>query len=161
MNIEYRLATPYVVMCIWVTREEIPNELPPLIGKVYHWLKEKQTEPAGPPFFEYRVMTGGKCHVCVGFPLRKAVEGDDTVHAGAFPEGEYATSTHIGPYAALPGANMALNEWFQMLGYSQRFLENSDSVYSGSRAEFYLSDPKTETDPKKWRTDIAVWVKRS
>ncbi len=160
MNIGYRISSPYAVICKWVTPEEISSELPKLIGEVSQWLREKNKDLSGAPFFEYRVMNAGRIHVCVGFPVPEPIEGDERVHAGAFPEGEYASTIYTGPYSNLLSANERLNTWFQSEGYEQRFLENNDQVFSGSRTEFYLTDPAVETDQSKWKTEIAVWVKR-
>jgi len=161
MNIGYRLSSPYMVICRWVSRETIATELPPLINEVREWLEARRIDTCGPAFFEYRVMNGNRMHVCVGFPVAGLREGDEKVHAGAFPEGDYATVTYNGSYAGLLKANTLLNEWFQSLGYEQRFLENSDKVFSGSRTEFYLTDPATEPDETKWKTKMAVYVTRA
>lgn len=59
----YRIEQNYIAIAKKVLRKDIPKALPPLIPKLKSWLKSKNIEPAGPPFFllsaNGRSTTGG------------------------------------------------------------------------------------------------------
>ncbi len=82
---------PYVAIRKQVAMQDIPTELPPLIGEVFGWLEKKGAAPVGAPFFRYFSMDpNGNIDVDVGVPTATALQGDERVHAGSFAAGRYA-----------------------------------------------------------------------
>jgi len=155
-KIEHRDSQPYVAIVRNVNMQEIPNVLPPLIPEIFAWIEKNKVEADGPPFFHYRKMDGGSMIESeVGVPVKKPVQGDEKVKAGAFSEGDYATVTYYGPYSNLRSIHQKLEEWISKNGYEHKVETENNGVQRGSRIEFYPSPPD-ETDTNKLRTDIAV-----
>src|SRR6516162_1902170 len=103
---------PYVAIRKQVTLQEIPAELPPLIGELFGWLEQKGAAPTGAPFFRYFSMdAGGKFDVAVAVPVASRLRGDGRVNAGSIPAGRYAVLKHIGPYTGLHAATRGLVDW--------------------------------------------------
>ena len=155
-KLEQRAAQPYVGIRSSVTLAEIGTVLPPLIGEVFAWLGEHHAAPAGPPFFRYRVTDmSGRLEIDVGVPVAAALSGDQRVISDTLPGGQYATAIYTGNPAHLVEANAALQKWGSRNGIKWRKSERGDGTAWASRVEFDLTDPPTEPDRNKWRTEIA------
>jgi hypothetical protein len=155
-KLEQRAAQPYVGIRSSVTMANIGTVLPPLIGQVFAWLGERHAAPAGPPFFRYRVTDmPGRLEVDVGVPVAAALAGDGKVIADSLPAGQYATAIYTGSPAHLVEANGALQAWGSRNGIKWRESQLGSGTAWASRLEFHLTDPATEPDPDKWRTEIA------
>lgn len=147
-KIEEREPQNYMAINSKVQRGEIPDILPPLIPEVLDWMKNNQIEPAGPPFFRYLKMEGNLLEVEVGIPVASAFAGNDRIKPGIIPGGRYAVATYFGHYKNLYQAHTTLESWGKDAGLKLK----------GPRTEFYPNDPKTETDPENWQTDITILV---
>jgi effector-binding domain-containing protein len=147
---------PYVAIRKQVDMQDIPTELPPLIGEVFSWLQHNGAVPAGAPFFRYFSMDpGGKIDVAVGVPVARALKGDGRVGPGSFPAGRYAVLTHTGPYTGLRAATGGLLDWAEKNGVAW---QTSEDGTWGARIESYLTDPNEEPNPEKWQTEIAFQI---
>jgi len=147
--LENRKSLPYVAIISQITMPDIPAVLPPLIPKVFIWLKNKDITPAGGAFFRYLEMNGKIMQVAVGFPVAEPVAGDNGVLAGSFPAGKYVLVRYQGPYSNLYQAHTTLENW----------TKNQDIQTYGPHAEFYITDPVREPNPEKWLTEIVRMVK--
>ena len=108
-------------------------------------------EPVGPPFVIYRVIDmEGDLQIEVGWPVASEIPPDDRVTTGTLPAGRYVVGTHVGPYDGLLDANATLQEWAESQGST--WAMHGDRW--DARFESYLSDPQTEPDPARWRTEI-------
>ena len=80
--------------------------------------------------------------------IRRTVGPDGSpVMVGVLPPGEYAVVTHVGPYEGVADAHGALDEWVTAQGRVQH-----DAA--GARIEIYVTDPRAESDPTKFRVDV-------
>jgi effector-binding domain-containing protein len=159
-EIEQRAGQPYVAIHKNVHMNNVPSELPPLIPEVSAWVEKNKLTPAGPVFFLYRSMDKNYELVTeVGIPVKEQVPGDNRVIGGEFPAGKYAVITYTGDYNHIKDAHRALEKWITENGLKEKKPpEANGSTNWGVLAEFYITDPKTEPDPEKWKTEIVFLV---
>ncbi|GGB05073.1 GyrI-like domain-containing protein [Puia dinghuensis] len=154
--ITWRKERYYVAIRTTVTMKDIPHTLPSLHPEVYAWLKKKNIQPCGPPFFQYlRLTADGRLLVEVGVTVPYAVAGEDEVISGMFPGGEYATLIHRGAYCHLKEAHMMLDAWVEKMGRDDKEVIPGEGTAFAGRTEFYLTDERVVPDAAKWETEIA------
>lgn len=142
-----------------VTREELPTlvihetvpmkELPQFFarayGQVFGAMQARGLTPAGPPFALYFGMPTETVEVEAGFPVTQQLKTEQgPVRAGTLPGGKCVHGVHVGPYDELKETYAELEEWVR-----EQHLEPREKMW-----EVYLSDPKAEPDPTKWKTEI-------
>jgi effector-binding domain-containing protein len=155
-KLQSRELQPYVGIRSEVSAQEVSSTLPPLIGELFAWLGARGVPPTGPPFFRYRVIDmANLLAVDVGIPVAIALTGDQRVVTDNLPAGLYATVIHTGEYKNLMQANQALQDWASENGVKWQQSNVENGMAWASRLEFYLTDPTTEPDPRKWQTEIA------
>ena len=151
-KLEYRKAQAYVAVRSQVTMEQIGATLPPLNREVNQWLNARGLKPSGPPFWRYLVIDMmHKLEIDVAFPVRALPQGDARITADVLPAGTYATATHVGHPSELMQATADLLSWAEHKGIEWKM----DGERWGGRVEWYLSDPSTEPDMNKWKTELA------
>lgn len=155
-KLEQRNAQPYVAIRKRVTMQEIGPVLPPLMGNVFAFLREKNLQPAGAPFWRYLVIDmKDKLEIDVAVPLAQAVTGEGEIIADTLPAGKYLTARHTGHPSQLEQATRELLDW--AAAHDIRFDEQDD--HWAGRVEWYYSDPATEPDMNKWQTELAFLTK--
>jgi effector-binding domain-containing protein len=113
-------------------------------GRIVAYLAEEGIEPAAGPFARYRPLGDHRFEVEAGFPVSAVIPGKGDVEPSMLPDGPAVATWHIGPYDTMEPAYAALSEWIHSHGY----------LSAGVAWEVYYSDPETEPDPQKWRTEI-------
>ncbi|TLV03379.1 GyrI-like domain-containing protein [Dyadobacter luticola] len=152
---EFRPERPYLAIRKKVHMFDIPNALPPLIPEVKQWMDQRKIEPAGYDFFLYKSIDPQNELECeAGFPVARAVEGDEYVQAGAFPAGNYASLVYTGDFKYMMEAHKALESWIEAQGLKEKRETIEGTACWGSRTEVYLVDPTLEPNPEKWQTEI-------
>jgi predicted transcriptional regulator YdeE len=158
-HLQDRPAVPFVGTTTGVTTTtfaQIADRIPELVGA----LVSRGITPAGAPFFRYLDLRGDSMTVQVGVPVPDGAElPDDAVpfalESGALPAGRYACLTHVGPFDGLWDATARLLTWAK----EQDLRFDTDTVDEverwAGRLEIYLTDLRTETDPSRYRTDLA------
>ena len=154
-RMEQRTAQPYVALRRVVTLQELGPVLPPLHDEVMQWLSSQDLQPAGAPFFRYRVMDmEANCFdVEVGWPVAAPVPVADPLVAGYLPAGPYGVILNTGPFNDLVGAHYALLAWGEQQGLAWQTADEGKAW--GGRIEFYITDPAEEPDPQKWEAEVA------
>lgn len=159
-HVQDRPATPFVGTTTGVSRAtfaEIADLIPELVGA----LISHGSTPAGAPFFRYLELKGESMTVQVGVPVPRGAALPEHVtpfptEAGELPAGRYVTATHVGPFDGLLGATAGLLAWADEQG-----LDLDREVVGGvekwaARLEIYLTDPRLQTDPRHYRTELAI-----
>ncbi len=155
-----RPAVPFVGTTTGVTMTtfaEIADRIPVLVGA----LVAHGHPPAGAPFFRYLEIRGESMTVQVGVPVLAGAQlsPDDVpfpVESGSLPAGRYACLTHVGPFDGLLAATQGLLYWAKEQGLPF----DTDTVDGvgrwAARLEIYLTDPRMETDPARFETELAM-----
>ncbi|MEJ7587375.1 MAG: GyrI-like domain-containing protein [Ferruginibacter sp.] len=153
--LENRGAQNYVAIRKRVNMNDIPAVLPPLIPEVITWLNENNLNAAGLCFFHYEAMTNhDELDVAVGLLVPEPVMGNGHMVTGAFPAGRYASILYTGDYQNMMEGHKALEDWISNNGLQEMRQNTDEGIKWGGRTEFYLTDPDTEPDPEKWKTEI-------
>ncbi len=137
-------AQPILGVRASATLDKVGEVMGPLFGELYGYIQQSGQTPAGMPFAIYHSMDGNAVDLECGMPVAAPMEGTGRIKAGELPGGAVATVTHMGPYDTLPQTWSALTEWMAEKGLQP----------AGAPWEVYVTDPVTETDQSKWRTDI-------
>jgi effector-binding domain-containing protein len=138
------------------------KHLQPAWNEVYDWLKKKNINPSGPAIIRYLTTDmSKKLDIDVGFTINNAVKGDDRITVDFLPAGRYATLLYTGPYKGngIFRATVALLDWAKENKIAWSTSKKKGVEWWNGRTEFYFSDPATETDPKKFQTELAFLVK--
>lgn len=136
--------------------------LQPAWDEVYKWMMHKEIKPAGPAIIRYLTTDMSReLDIDVGFTLEKAAKGDDRITAGFLPAGRYATLLYTGPYKGkgIYKATVALLDWAKDNRIKWDTTKKKGVERWNGRTEFYYSDPATEKDPKKFKTELAFLIK--
>ncbi|HSU36970.1 MAG TPA: GyrI-like domain-containing protein [Propionibacteriaceae bacterium] len=151
-----RDAQPYAAMRRQVTMAQMGEVLPPLIDEVFAWLTAHGGQPAGPPFWRYRVINmAALLDIEVGVATTDLVEPEGEVVTGMLPAGRYASVEHTGHPDSLMAATRELLDWADEEGLVFDHVEQDDGDHWECRLELYLTDPADEPDLNEWVTELA------
>ena len=151
-----RAAQPYAAIRRQVTMAQLGEVLPPLNGQVFDWLAAHGGEPAGPPFWRYRVIDmAGLLDIEVGVATADPVQPEGDVVTGTLPGGEYVSVEHTGHPDSLMPATKELLDWADHQGLVFDHSEQSDGDHWECRLELYLTDPAEEPNLNAWVTELA------
>jgi hypothetical protein len=151
-----RPAQPYVAITAQVTMQTLAPTLLPLHARVLTWLKDRDTPPAGPPFWKYdRVDMDGTLDVEVGVPTAAALDADDGVLCGVLPAGRYAALRYTGHPDGLLDATGFLLTWGRQHELAWDVEHGPDGEHWAARLEIYETDPDVEPDMTRWTTQLA------
>ena len=154
MSVQDRGQQPYVGMTASVTMDDfspVADRLPEIIGR----LAERGVQPAGAPFFRYRVIDMEREMVIeAGVPIAEPLDVDG-LDADVLPAGRYVTTSFTGHPMQLMKVTADLLGWAddQGLVFEQHMGPQGD-VW-GCRLEFYETDPAVEPDMNRWTTTLA------
>ena len=159
-HLQDRPAVPFVGTTTGVstaTIAQIADRIPELVGA----LISRGITPTGAPFFRYLDLRGDAMTLQVGVPVPDGAELPEhvlpfTVESGHVPAGRYAGLTHVGSFDGLRAATERLLAWAseQELRLD---METEDGLERWTaRLEIYLTDPRLETDPNRYRTELAI-----
>lgn len=154
-RVEHRARLNYVAVRARTPMQKLGSVIPKSLGEVFAWMRRKGVKPSGPPFIRYLVIDMAHeldVELCV--PVAGPISSTGRVHAGALPAGTYVTMTALGPPDGLVKANADLQAWARRRGIRFQSREAPKGTAFAGRAEFYLTDPDAEPDPKRWRTEI-------
>ncbi len=141
-------AQPYLGIRAKAGMNQLADVMGELFGEVSGCMQRQGQQPAGPPFAIYHEVRDGTADLECGIPTRDALAGCGRVQVGELPACTAASATHWGPYDKLEQSWGPLLSWVAAQG-----LRNSAPPW-----EVYVTDPGSETNPAKWRTDIIVPV---
>lgn len=160
LELQPRESRPYVARRSTVAVAGVGGEIDAAMPLLRRFLETAGVKPEPPPFVRYlQIDMPSTLSIEVGVPLRARVDVNDCeLVAGYLPSGEYAVATHVGPPASLVDAHGTFQDIARERGLVLAGrVRNGVEVWSG-RFEFLMSDPESEPDPAKWRTELAYLV---
>ncbi len=108
-------------------------------------LKKNNEEIAGFPFAIYHESeTEGNVLLECGLPVRKEIEGTETIKYRELPESKVLVASHFGHF----------NSVEKTYGVLKDYIADNNIEVTGSAWEMYLTDPMKEPDQSKWETKI-------
>lgn len=153
MEREFRMTTiseqPVAYIQTKATASGISAALAQALPTVYQYVLSQGVTPKGAPYGRYTPLAGGEMGIEAGLPIPERIPEQGQVIVSTLPGGQAAEAIHVGPYEGIHGTVEALGVWMRAEGKEP----------SGAPWESYLTDPGTEPDPAKWRTQILWPVK--
>ena len=126
---------------------DLPQHMGAAFEATMGYLVRSGIQPEGPAVALYKPLGEDDFDVTAGFLVSAPIEGDGHVVPAELPEGEVATTLHVGSYESLTEAYAAIQAWMAREGR-----EPGETMW-----EEYLSGP--ETPPEQTRT-IVYWPLR-
>ena len=134
--------------------------LQPAWNEVYEWMMHNEIKPSGLAIIRYLTTDmSKKLDIDIGFTVDKAVKGNDRIIADFLPAGRYATLLYTGSYKGKGISKPPLPYWIGQENKIKWNISKKKGVeWWNGRAEFYFSDPATEKDPTKFKTELAFLI---
>ncbi len=135
--------------------------LQPAWNEVYEWMMHNEIQPSGLAIIRYLTTDmSKKLDIDIGFTVDKAVKGNNRIIADFLPAGRYATLLYSGPYKGkgIFKATVALLDWAKENKIKWNTSKKKGVEWWNGRAEFYFSDPATEKDSTKFKTELAFLI---
>ncbi len=132
-----------------VLREVVPvKELPQFFGRAYGEvfgaMQAQSLTPTEAPFALYRGIPCETVDVEAGFVAQHPLAPTGAVRSSTLPGGRCVHGVHLGPYDRMEKTYDELRKWTLA-----QHLTLGETMW-----EVYLSDPRLEPDPEKWRTEF-------
>ena len=154
MSVQERAEQPYLGLTTSVT---MGNFSPVIEGtaEIFKRLGEHGVEPAGPPFFRYKIIDMERELVVeAGVPVADPVLVDG-LDADVLPAGRYVVTSFTGHPDRLITVTGELLSWAEDQGLTfEQHYEPQGHVW-GCRLEIYETDPDDEPDMNQWVTTLA------
>lgn len=132
--------------------DQISQTLGSLYGQIGVYMGRSGAQFAGQPLAIYHEYDPNKNEVDLeaAIPVNKTVKGNDRISFTHTPAGDTAVLEFSGPYEELQKGHDAMDAFLKKHGFEK----------NGPPWEVYITDPTTQPDPSKWRTDIHYPVKK-
>lgn len=137
-------ATPILYIQCRAQRTELQALYAKHFPELFGYCMKQGYAMAGHPMARY--VDFGQAMVTVDciLPLQQAGEGEGEIKAGELQAGPVAFTVHSGPYEELGETYAAIEQWIEGQGLQR----------NGPPWEWYVTDPSSEPDPKKWQTEV-------
>lgn len=139
-----RSEQPTAVLHDVVAIKDLPQFFGRAFGQVVGAMQAQGLTPTEAPFALYLGIPGETVEVEVGFVVPKPLTPTGDVRGGTLPGGRCVHGVHVGPYERMAATYDELRQWA-----AARNLTLGERMW-----EVYLSDPRLEPDPERWRTEI-------
>jgi effector-binding domain-containing protein len=126
-------------------QDQLAGWLAGVYREVVTCLATARVTPVGPPYARF-AFHGDLVDAEAGFPVSAPVPTRGRVIPSTLPGGPVAVTVHYGRYEDLTAAYEAVAEWLKEHGYEP----------AGPHWEVYYTDPQTEPDSARWRTDLVA-----
>jgi len=145
-NVKIKKVKPKPIKSIRMkcTIPELSKNLGESMLEVLNFLGKKGVQPRGAPVAIFHETKDQQTDVEVGIPVASPLEVDGRIQNSQTPEGKAAFTLYQGSYEKIAPAYDAITLWANEKGLKA----------TGVWWEFYLTDPRKETDQNKWKTEI-------
>lgn len=151
-EIQERAPRPALAIPLHSRLTEIPATLGVALAEVWHAAEAAGRTPEGPPYTRYLSEpdeAAGELDYEAGVMLGEpAPVGHGRALPAELPGGTLAVAWHVGPYDTIAETYGALMGWIGEQGRRP----------AGPMWEVYWTDPESEPDPARWRTEVIVPV---
>lgn len=147
-NITIKTTEPMHVMSMRrkTNQQGIGQSFMEMLPATFEYVVTHGGQPAGPPFGRYHSYSPEDIDLEAGIPVAAPVAGSSDVQASEIPGAEVASIEHWGSYDNLIETWNKIQNWIPENGYE----------YAAPPYEIFWTDPGSEPDSSKWRTEI-VW----
>jgi effector-binding domain-containing protein len=135
---------PVLFIRAHVERSKLESTVSSFLNEICDYIRTKGMQPSAPPYTRYHAFDDNDIDLETGVPVIRRVSGQNMIQTGEIPGGDYACTEHWGPYDQMQDAMRALNEW--MFDHGRQA--------SGPSIEVYWTDPTTEHNANRWRTEL-------
>jgi DNA gyrase inhibitor GyrI len=158
-RLEHRAAMHYMAIQAAVPMQKLGTVLPKLWPRVKAWLNSHHIAQTDAPFIRYLVVDmPANLVIQAGIPVANVHRGEGQIQPGTLPAGRYAVLTHLGPYSGLLQANADIQAWARAQGIVWKTHKTLAGTDWDGRAEFYVTDPGKQPDPRTWKTEITFLI---
>jgi effector-binding domain-containing protein len=146
VTVSRRAEQPVAVIRSTCSMSELGQRLGEILPAVHAAVLAQGRTPTQPPFVRYldMDMENATLDFEAGIAVDAPITDADPVYATILPGGEIASAWHVGPYQEIGATHQRLEAWIAAHGRQQ----------DNGRWEVYWTDPGTEPDPAKWRTEV-------
>jgi len=128
-----------------VKSDAVGAKLGELYPRLMDCLKESGIEMTGPPYSKYYSWDPeGETEMEAGIPVSGAVECEEDIEYIELPPCKVVTCMHTGPYEEIGPVYDAI----------QAYITEKGMTISGAVWEVYVTDPNSEPDPAKYKTQV-------
>jgi effector-binding domain-containing protein len=103
-------------------------------------------DPIGPVYSRKHLASEAETDLEVGIVISSRFHPPRGIKCGVLPGGRFAVGRHLGNASGIPTARRELMAWLE-----DQNLRPIDSGWST-----YLTDPASELDPSRWRTELLM-----
>ncbi len=140
-EISQQAAQPTLSIRVRSSVQNLPAEMGRCFGAIAGYLGSLGQSPTDPAYSAYYNMDMSDLDVEIGFGVAAPVPGQGEIAAGWLPEGDVASTLHVGPYADMGPAYAAL----------EAFIKQSGRQPAGAAYEYYLNDPSVAGEVPRTR----------
>jgi effector-binding domain-containing protein len=128
-----------------VKSNEVGAKMGELYPRLMKCLNESGIEMTGPPYSKYYTWDPeGETEMEVGIPVSGPAECEEDIEYIELPPSKVVTAMHIGPYEKIGPVYDAI----------QKYINENGMIIAGAVWEVYITDPNSEPDPEKYKTQV-------
>ena len=125
--------------------DQIGDQMGELYGQIGAHMASNNIQPLGAPFSVYITNNETEWEADIAMPVSADItDGSGDIQVGTTTGGKVVKAVHMGDYMKLDATHAEV----------ARYMEYNKLESSGYPYEIYLTDPSTELDTAKWRTDV-------
>lgn len=151
-----RKPVPYVAIRSKETIQSLSTVFPRLMPKIREWCVNNHLKDTAGFLRYYKVDMEKGLEIEIGAVVDRVIPGEGDIRTGKVPGGKYVNLTHFGNFYNLIPQNAAVQDWAKANGKTIKMTKSGDFA---SRIEYYYSNPDTEPDQSKWKSEIMYMVK--
>lgn len=141
--------THYVSIRVKATEQNIGADMGATYQKLTDYIIRNKLEMTGTVFAFFHAYDPASVDMECAIPVNRKSDGEGEIRSGLLPAGNAVVVKFTGDYMKTPAAHEA----------ALAYISTHKKEITGPPYEVYITDPSTEKDTSKWRTDIIYPVK--